>query len=453
MTLRIPRQVEYIFICFALWFLLGNPINLLTNGAAGGQLIDVHTERSNFLLPAISMLINLIATMGIMFRWKHILARLRSNPQFLLIVIFLFIAYISTAWSFYPNITSRRSILLMGSTAFAIYFSFGFSPKQQLRFLLIALCINVLICFLFGILIPKYGLMHLPPHTGAWRGVYSHKNKFGARMALTTVFLLTSQYSKLFHNKTKLIVSAVMILSAFLVVASKSTTALFAVVILSLLFFACNALKLNYKSMVVAISSIIFIIIVAFIYLQTSADTLLAAFGKGTDLSGRNEIWPALWHMINKKPFLGYGYQGFWGSYGGPADLVRQITGWPVPNAHNGFLEVFLSLGWIGALLFFTNFVVTVFRSFQVIRLTKQTDAIFPVIFLGFFIISNMSESNLFRPDSWPLYIWTSLLSIQILSAYVERKSSTLDSLEIDSRHIQVASDENSNAEMSISKR
>ena len=116
MTLRIPRQVEYIFICFALWFLLGNPINLLTNGAAGGQLIDVHTERSNFLLPAISMLINLIATMGIMFRWKYILARLRSNPQFLLIVIFLFIAYISTAWSFYPNITSRRSILLMGST-------------------------------------------------------------------------------------------------------------------------------------------------------------------------------------------------------------------------------------------------------------------------------------------------------------------------------------------------
>lgn len=446
MTLRIPRELEYVFICFALWFLIGNPINLLANGAAGGQLIDVHTDRSNFLLPAISMMINLIAILGIIFRWKLIVTRLRSNPQFLLILLFIVIAYISTAWSHYPNITSRRSILLLGSTAFATYFSFGFSPKQQLRFLIIALCINAVVSFLFGVLLPQYGLMHLPPHTGAWRGVYSHKNKLGSRMALTVAFLLAARYSDLFRGKAKLVIDGVMVLSAFLVAASQSTAALFSTIMLVLLFFACNALRLNYKSMVIAICSILFLGAFAFVYLQMNADAILGAFGKGTDLSGRNEIWPALWHMISRKPLLGYGYQGFWGPYGGPSDLVRQMTGWPVPNAHNGFLEVFLSLGWVGAILYLTNFGITVTKSLQTVRFTKQVDAIFPVIFLGFFMISNMTESNLFRPDSWPLYIWSSLVSVQILSAYVEEKTSVFDTLVVEPERTKVVSDISSNS-------
>ncbi|MDV3347647.1 O-antigen ligase family protein [Leptolyngbyaceae cyanobacterium CCMR0082] len=453
MTLKIPRTLEHIFMCFTLWFLLGNPINLITNGAGGGQLVDVSQANSNFLLPAISMLLYLIASIGVLLRWKLILARLRSNPQFLLIVILLIIAYISAGWSFYPNITSRRTILLLGSTAVAIYFSLSFSLKQQLRFLIIALCINTIICVLFGVLLPKYGVMHLPPHTGAWRGVYSHKNKFGARMALTTVFLLATRYSNLFQGRSKLAINCIMILSASLVVASKSTTALFATVVLALLFFACNALKLNYKSMVIALSFIIFVVAFGFIYLQTNADTLLSAFGKGTDLSGRNEIWPALWEMISRKPFLGYGYQGFWGPDGGPADLVRQLTGWPVPNAHNGFLEVFLSLGWIGALLFLTNFAITLIRSFQLIRLTKTTEAIFPVLFLGFFIISNMTESNLFKQDSWTLYIWASLVSIQIMSTYAERKASQVRTTGIDSGYGKVAPYKSPHTESALSKR
>ncbi len=420
--LRIPRIIEYIFVSFGLWFFLGNPINLITSGGAG-QLVDVSEANSNFLLPTLSMLFYMVATVGLLLRWKLILARLRSSPQSLLLIIFLILVFLSPEWSARPNISSRRSILFLGATSFSIFFSLSFTFKQQLRFLTIALCLNTVVCFLFGVLIPKYGIMHVPPHTGAWRGVYTHKNKLGAQMALTTIFLLTTQYIDLFKNRWRQIIKFVMLLSTFLVIASQSTTALLASVTMALTFFICNTLKLNYRYMVITISTIILLAGTASVYIQANANDLLGIFGKGTDLSGRDELWPAVWHMISLRPFLGYGYEGFWGPAGGPADLLRQLVGWPAPNAHNGFLEILLSVGWIGGMIFFISFFITTVKSIQLVRITKQSYAICPVIILVFLTLSNMTESNLFIRDSWILYVWTSLSSIQILSTWSEQTS------------------------------
>ncbi|MBX2865985.1 MAG: O-antigen ligase family protein [Leptolyngbyaceae cyanobacterium MAG.088] len=422
--LRIPRVIEYIFVCFGLWFFLGNPINLITGGGAG-QLVDVSEANSNFLLPAISMMLYMIAIIGLLLRWKLILNRLKSSPQSLLLIAFLILIFISPEWSARPNLSSRRSILFIGATAFSTFFSLSFNFKQQIRFLAIALGINAVVCFLFAVLIPKYGVMHLPPHTGAWRGVYTHKNKLGAQMALTTIFLLTTQYIHVFRGKWNQLIKFALILAAFMVIASKSTTALLASVTMALTFFICNALKLNYRYMVIAISTIILVAGSTSIYIQANADALLSVFGKGTDLSGRDELWPAVWHMISQRPLLGYGYEGFWGPAGGPADLLRQLVGWPAPNAHNGFLEILLSVGWIGAIIFFTGFFLTTIKSVHLVRLTKQSYAICPVIVLVFLTLSNMTESNLFIRDSWILYVWASLSSIQILSTWSNQKAET----------------------------
>ena len=420
--LRLPRYLEYIFVCFALWFFLGNPINLITSGGAG-QLVDVYTENSNFLLPGISMAIYATSFALLLFRWKLILNRLSSSPQAILLIVFLFFILASSQWSFRPSMTSRRSILLMGSTALAVFFSFSFSFKQQLRFLAIALGINVVICFIFGLLLPEYGIMHDGVHAGAWRGVHTHKNKLGSQMALTTVLLLTTQYSHLFKRRASLFLNGTILLSTFLVVASKSTTGLLATAAMTLTFFICNTLRLSYRYMVIGVSSIVLAVGAASIYIQANADELLGLFGKTTGLSGRDEIWPGVWHMISRRPFLGYGYEGFWGTAGGPADLLRQIVGWPAPNAHNGFLEILLAVGWIGGFFFFVSFFITIVKSFQLVRMSKQSYAIYPVLIIVFLILGNMTESNFFNHDVWILYIWASLSSTQIMTTFLEEKT------------------------------
>lgn len=424
--LKLPRYLEYIFVCFALWFFLGNPINLITSGGAG-QLVDVYTENSNFLLPAISMAIYTTSFALLLCRWKLILARLCSSPQAVLLVIFLFFILASSQWSYRPDMTSRRSILLLGSTALSVYLSFSFDFKQQLRFLAIALGINVLICFIFGLLLPQYGIMHTGVHAGSWRGVHTHKNKLGSQMALTTVLLLTTQYSHLFKRRASLFLNATMLLSTFLVVASKSTTGLLATAAMTLTFFICNTLRLSYRYMVIGVSFIVLAIGSVSIYVQANADELLGIFGKTTGLSGRDEIWPGVWYMISRKPFLGYGYEGFWGTAGGPADLLRQIVGWPAPNAHNGFLEILLAVGWIGSFFFFVSFLITTVKSFQLVRISKQSYAIYPVLIVVFLVLGNMTESNFFNHDVWILYIWTSLSSIQISDTFLEERAKSIE--------------------------
>ena len=420
--LRIPRYLEYIFICFALWFFFGNPINLITSGGAG-QLVDVYTEQSNFLLPGISMAIYMTASSLLLFRWKLVLNKLRSHPQTILISLFLVIVIFSTQWSADPSQTSRRGILLVGSTLLAFFLSTSFSFKQQLRFLAIALGVNVILCFIFGVLLPNYGIMHDGVHAGAWRGVYTHKNKLGSQMALTTVFLVVIQYTKLFRGKANLAIATSTIISGFLVVASKSTTGILATGAMTLTFIVCNALKLSYRSMVIAISSIILLTGSTSIYIQANADELLGLFGKGTDLSGRNELWPAAWHMISRKPFLGYGYEGFWGTAGSPADLLRQIVGWPAPNAHSGFLESLLAVGWIGSSLLLIALVITTVKAIQLVRTTRQSYATCPVLIIVFLLLSNMTESTLFNHDVWLLFIWASLSSISIPQTSLESRS------------------------------
>jgi O-antigen ligase len=80
-----------------------------------------------------------------------------------------------------------------------------------------------------------------------------------------------------------------------------------------------------------------------------------SALGRGEGLSGRTEIWAAGIAAVGS-PVIGTGFESFWISPN--AEKVRHrllVLGWWEPEglneAHNGYLEVYLNLGWIGVFL------------------------------------------------------------------------------------------------------
>ncbi|WP_049558612.1 O-antigen ligase family protein, partial [Limnoraphis robusta] len=75
---------------------------------------------------------------------------------------------------------------------------------------------------------------------------------------------------------------------------------------------------------------------------------LLGLIGKDPSLTGRTDLWAWAREMIDKRPWLGYGYTAFWqGLDGGSAYIIRAAR-WPVPYSHNGILDLWLDIGLLG---------------------------------------------------------------------------------------------------------
>src|SRR5207249_6585777 len=72
------------------------------------------------------------------------------------------------------------------------------------------------------------------------------------------------------------------------------------------------------------------------------------AMGRDATLSGRTILWEELLRT-NTDPWFGTGFESFW--LGERAKCFWTKYWWHPNQAHNGYLEVFLSLGWVGVAL------------------------------------------------------------------------------------------------------
>jgi len=82
------------------------------------------------------------------------------------------------------------------------------------------------------------------------------------------------------------------------------------------------------------------------------------AVGRNPDLTGRTHIWSVVL-STNTNPYVGTGYESFWL---GPRLLWVWERAGGVNEAHNGYLEVYLTLGLIG-LFFLAGFLIASYRT------------------------------------------------------------------------------------------
>ena len=71
------------------------------------------------------------------------------------------------------------------------------------------------------------------------------------------------------------------------------------------------------------------------------------ALGRDATLTGRTNIWAAVIPMA-PNPLVGAGFESFWLSPRVYERLARLFPGLPLNEAHNGYIEVYLELGWVG---------------------------------------------------------------------------------------------------------
>ncbi len=319
------------------------------------------------------------------------------------------LAILSAAWSDDPGVTLRRSMALLGTTAFGLYLAARFSIRQILLFFAWSLGICAVSSIIFALMLPEFGLMH-GFHEGAWRGVFIHKNLLAYNMAwAAAIFAILA----LHERRHRLVLLGGMTLATLLIVVSQSVGGL--VLLLSLppiLVLASIATRPGSSILslsAVALAATIAIGVVAAIQIESLVESL----GREQTLTGRMDVWDIGWSMIQDRFWKGYGYGVFWigSSYG---LSVFESLGWYPSDSHNGWLELWLNLGLLGvvtmAACFFAALLAAVRRGSE--ERSMRTYSVLVLLLL--LLVMNLAESRLVQSNAihWVIFVTMASLAL-----------------------------------------
>lgn len=314
---------------------------------------------------------------------------------------------LSAIWSLSPVTTLSASAALWASTFIAAYMALRISPRELLNLLTIALGTLAAGSMLVILLLPDYGVM-TGTHEGLWNGLTTHKNALGRYMVMGVV--IAADLALKPQNPWRLLLLAVCALCFILMLGTQSATAY---VLLVAFMFLYALLRTSANLAAPARTGLLLIglsIIAIAALLLTDATVLeetLTALGRDTSLTHRTRIWAGAMDAISEQPWLGYGYEAFWGSSTGTSFSLH-YTSWNVPHVHNGFLEVWLGLGVTGVILL-TALTLSFLRHITS-RMSPDLLMLFALT-LTTSLVLNLVEFNFLRYNNifWILFIYVLL--------------------------------------------
>lgn len=372
------------------------PLLLQEGGARLGS------GEGNPLLRVVYGSVQAVSLLLVMVHWRAVWATLRGRWWTVALVA---LTMASVLWSAEPDVTLRRSAAFAGTTAFGFYLAARFDTASLLRLLGWGLGLAAVLSLVFSVALPSYGV-ESGVHAGAWRGVYPQKNGLGQTMVLSTlVFLLLA----LGAGRRRWIAGGFAALSAALVLASTSMTALAVLLCCVLLIPLFRALRLHPTLALSILAWVVLLTGAGAAWVIGNAEALLVSMGKDPTLTGRTPLWEILIEMIGERPWLGYGYSAFWLGMEGPSRRVLSVIDWGTPHAHNGFLDLALQLGLVGVLVFAVGFAIAAARSVGALRASPGPAGLWPLLFLTYMVLYNLSETTLLQQNNlyWVLYVAT----------------------------------------------
>jgi exopolysaccharide production protein ExoQ len=417
-----------VWIPTALLLILGSrPVSLW---ASGGRVFvgEMGNESSGSPLDLLFFVLVLVASFVVAssrgVNWNKVFA---ANGA--LMLFYLYFA-ISVAWSGDPVGSLKRVI-----KDFGLLFVIGviFSEKDPLQAMraVYVRCAFVLLplSVVFIKYFPQYSRAFSVAGDVMVTGVTTQKNSLGEIVMVLTPFLIWDSLeahrpnAKLRWSRIPWDRALLLFMGAWLLHLSQSKTALLCTLVGTFLIVRGGWLASRTINALVLVGALSLPFLLFFSQQFSSVIApIVQAMGRNMTFTGRTDIWNHVTaNTVN--PLFGAGFWNFWGGRGGYA--ISQAMNTVIPNAHCGYVDIYLDGGMIGLVVLLILLVTCGRRIIRYLRLRPDPHRYLRVrlAFLVIAIVYNLSESTFARVG--PIWFTALLMMVDFPAKAVARKVAT----------------------------
>jgi O-antigen ligase len=366
----------------------------------------------------------------LIFGKRNIGDLLRRN---ILLVVFFGYCLLSVLWSDFTFVAFKRWIKAVGDPLMIFIILSdpgGLSALKRVlsrtAFLLIPL--SVLFVKYYPDLGREYNIWtYLPSPTG----VSLEKNQLGTMCLAFALGSLWRFLGALRDESGKerrrhlLAHGAVLAMAFWLFWMANSVTSMACFTLAGSLMIAITFFKSTRKPAILHLMVLFMVCVPLYALFSGSGGGILQSLGRDPTLTGRTGIWKAVL-SVSGSPLFGTGFESFW--LGQRLQKVWDMTMKGLQEAHNGYLEVYLNLGFIG-LGILVAMIVTGYKN--VIAAVRQ-DPYNASLRLAFFLVAviyNFTEAG-FRETSlvWFFFLFAVCLVPEALATQESQSTDSVSS-------------------------
>jgi exopolysaccharide production protein ExoQ len=281
------------------------------------------------------------------------------------LIVFLLYCFISIVWSDFAFIAFKRWLKVLGHPIMALIVLTEPDPKEALvRFMKRCAYVVVPVSILWIKYYPELGRGFSPWGGAESRGIAIGKNMLGADCLILGYFFfwyllqIWRTERSIWRRHELWLIAGLLMGIWWLFSKAHSATSLTSLIIGILVVVFVGIRSVN-KNLIGTYMLVAIVLLVAAELAFGISGRFSESLGRDSTLTGRTPLWTALLNM-DTHPILGTGFESFWL---GERPMALEGIFFFIPNeAHNGYLETYLTLGLVGLLLLIGLFVATFWK-------------------------------------------------------------------------------------------
>jgi O-antigen ligase len=345
------RRASWALWIPVIWFgiICSRPVSFWLQPNRGTDYVERFTESSPIDAAAYGVLIA-AGLLVLNMRAPRMKQFLQMN---LPVLLYFTYCALSLAWSDDPMVAFKRWIKAVGDIVMVLVVLTDTDSEYALNRLYARVGFVLLpMSVLFIVAYPELGVTYDPSeHVTMYTGVATFKNLLGVLCMACGLGALWSfigawQDRAMTNRRKHLIAQGITILLALgLVIRADSMTSFSSFMLAGMAMVVSSLVWVERRPPALVGTFIAAIAAAGFALFLSSGAGILQELGRNPTLTGRTLIWKAvLAQPIN--PLVGAGFESFW--MGNRMESVWSMSQRGIQQAHDGYLELYLNLGWIG---------------------------------------------------------------------------------------------------------